>query len=151
LTTLPNATVKVVHEKAMPVILRTAEEIDVWMNAPASVALKLQKPLPNNALKIVLTEQKRMRRWSPGSATATAVRLCFRAAMTGFYPRQAFRQAPQHDRSWPKAEWQLSVDKKQKQTIGAFTPLAPSYSSGGSAEWRAVCREFMNCFPRWAK
>ena len=38
LTTFANAVVKPIHEQAMPVILRTAKEIDVWMNAPADEA-----------------------------------------------------------------------------------------------------------------
>jgi hypothetical protein len=46
------------HEKTMPVILRTPEEIDVWMNAPAQVAFELQRPLPSDALKIVLRDSK---------------------------------------------------------------------------------------------
>jgi len=53
LTTSPNATVKAVHEKAMPVILRTQEEIDTWLDAPLKDALVLQRPLPDDALKIV--------------------------------------------------------------------------------------------------
>jgi putative SOS response-associated peptidase YedK len=57
LTTEPNAVVEPIHAKAMPVILRTAEEIDVWMNAPAAEALQLQRPLPDNGL-IVLDQPK---------------------------------------------------------------------------------------------
>src|SRR5580704_8903226 len=53
LTTEPNKEVGAIHKKAMPVILTTREEIDLWMNAPTGEALKLQKPLPDNALKIV--------------------------------------------------------------------------------------------------
>lgn len=53
LTTEPNAEVKAIHPKAMPVFLRTMEEIDIWLTAPADVALQLQKPLPDGTLKIV--------------------------------------------------------------------------------------------------
>lgn len=53
LTTEANATVRAVHEPAMPVILRTADEIDLWLTAPASEALALQRPLPDDALMIV--------------------------------------------------------------------------------------------------
>jgi putative SOS response-associated peptidase YedK len=34
LTTAPNAVVEPIHPKAMPVILTTDEERDVWMRAP---------------------------------------------------------------------------------------------------------------------
>ena len=53
LTTEPNAVVARIHPKAMPVILTTQEEIDFWMTAPAEDALKLQRPLPDDALIIV--------------------------------------------------------------------------------------------------
>jgi len=41
-----------IHPKAMPMVLTTREEIDVWINAPAADVLKLQRPLANNTLKI---------------------------------------------------------------------------------------------------
>lgn len=59
LTTEPNSEVGAIHPKAMPVILRTPEEIDTWMTAPASEALKLQRPLPDGALRVVARGAKK--------------------------------------------------------------------------------------------
>ena len=47
-----------VHPTAMPVILRTEEEREMWMTASAEEALKLQRPLPNDALRIVATGKR---------------------------------------------------------------------------------------------
>ena len=42
----------------MPVILTTQEEVDAWLTASASEALALQRPLPNDALRIVARGEK---------------------------------------------------------------------------------------------
>ncbi|MBA8838211.1 SOS response-associated peptidase [Ochrobactrum sp. RH2CCR150] len=47
LTTEANGVVWPVHPKAMPVILRTTEEIDTWLRAPWNEAKDMQKPLPD--------------------------------------------------------------------------------------------------------
>ena len=56
LTTDANAEVWPYHNKAMPVILRTEEEIDTWLTAPISQALELQWPLPDGSLYVFPTE-----------------------------------------------------------------------------------------------
>jgi len=53
LTCEPNAEVRPIHPKAMPVILTTADEIEAWMTAPWSTARELQRPLPDGALQVV--------------------------------------------------------------------------------------------------
>jgi putative SOS response-associated peptidase YedK len=58
LTTKANKEVAAIHPRAMPVILTSQDEIEQWMTADAPQALKLQRPLPDGALKIVMTGEK---------------------------------------------------------------------------------------------
>lgn len=58
LTTDANAEVGAIHPKAMPVILRTADEVEAWLERPVPEALDMQKPLPDGSLDIVAKGEK---------------------------------------------------------------------------------------------
>jgi putative SOS response-associated peptidase YedK len=58
LTTVSNGDVAPIYPKAMPVILTTEEECDMWKCAPWDEAGKLQRPLPNTMLRIVASGER---------------------------------------------------------------------------------------------
>ncbi len=53
LTTEANAIVAPVHPKAMPVILTTPGEVDLWLQGDTPDVFELQRPLPDDALRTV--------------------------------------------------------------------------------------------------
>ncbi len=53
LTTSPNEIVKPIHFKAMPAILTTPEEVDLWLTGSWEEVKHLQRPLPGNMLVVV--------------------------------------------------------------------------------------------------
>lgn len=67
LTTEPNAEVGAIHPKAMPVILTTPEEVEMWLGASTPEALRLQRTIPDGALQLVARGRKEDRLVSAGS------------------------------------------------------------------------------------
>jgi putative SOS response-associated peptidase YedK len=58
LTTDANDIVRPIHPKAMPVMLTTEEQFDVWLRAEWGEAGALQQPLPNDRLEIVMRGER---------------------------------------------------------------------------------------------
>jgi putative SOS response-associated peptidase YedK len=58
LTTDSNDLMRPIHAKAMPVVLSTEEEFGLWLNAPIEEVLRLQRPAPNDLLRIVARGEK---------------------------------------------------------------------------------------------
>lgn len=58
LTCEPNDVVGSIHMKAMPVILTTQAEVEMWLTAPKEEVISLQRPLPDGVLKIVSVGHK---------------------------------------------------------------------------------------------
>ncbi|NMJ43777.1 hypothetical protein GWK16_21190 [Roseomonas sp. JC162] len=59
LTCEPNAEVRAIHPKAMPVILTEEGEREAWLAAPWAVAKDVQRPLADGSLAIVARGEKR--------------------------------------------------------------------------------------------
>ena len=55
LTTAPNAVVKPVHPVAMPVLLLDKAARETWLTGSVDAALALQRPAPDDAVRIVVT------------------------------------------------------------------------------------------------
>ena len=53
LTTTPNEIVAPIHQKAMPAILTTPEEVDLWLTGEWDQVKHLQRPLPASMLILV--------------------------------------------------------------------------------------------------
>ena len=58
LTCEPNDVVGSIHMKAMPVILTSPAEVEMWLTAPKEEAVSLQKPLRDGVLEIVAVGAK---------------------------------------------------------------------------------------------
>lgn len=58
LTTEPNAVVKPIHAKAMPVML-TEDQFDTWLKAPVEEALALQQPFPAERMQVVMSGERK--------------------------------------------------------------------------------------------
>lgn len=51
MTTEPNGVVGPIHEKAMPVLLMTPDDVDKWLKGGSvEEALAMQKPAPDDAI-----------------------------------------------------------------------------------------------------
>ena len=59
MTTEPNGVVEPIHEKAMPVMLMTPDDVDQWLRGVSlDDALKMQKPAQNDAIVVRPDEKK---------------------------------------------------------------------------------------------
>ena len=96
LTTAANSVVAPIHANAMPVILMTPDEFDLWLEGDTLDALKLQRPLPDEALRIIAKGEKKDRPHAElnrrlGSSCSQQVDI--RARATPVYARAERRKA----------------------------------------------------------
>jgi putative SOS response-associated peptidase YedK len=47
-----------IHAKAIPVLVTALEELDEWLSGPVDDATALQRPLPDEKLRIVATGEQ---------------------------------------------------------------------------------------------
>lgn len=59
LTTDANETVGAIHPKSMPMILAEPDEFEIWLNADWKEASALQRPLPDDVLRIVARGERK--------------------------------------------------------------------------------------------
>ena len=59
MTTEPNGIVEPIHEKAMPVMLMTPDDVEQWLQGSSlEDALAMQKPAPDEAIVMLPPEKK---------------------------------------------------------------------------------------------
>ena len=59
MTTEPNAIVEPIHEKAVPVMLMTPDDVEQWLRGSSVAdALKMQKSAPDDAIVVRSAEKK---------------------------------------------------------------------------------------------
>jgi putative SOS response-associated peptidase YedK len=93
LTTEANAIVAPIHPKAMPVILTTPAEVAQWLGGDAIDALKLQRPLPDDKLRIVAKGREGGSK-PRGRAVIRSVRGRARAGAPIVFPKRASIGSP---------------------------------------------------------
>ena len=100
-----------IYPKPMPAILTTPGEVDLWLAAHAAKALELQRPLPDDALKIVASGGKEDK---PPEAVLERPRGSFGNENLAMHNRGRLAQAlridfPTERNQWPRLERDIQV------------------------------------------